>query len=40
MRYEVKKISNNWYGIYDAVKREMVIESTANGIKVYAEIFK
>ena len=40
MRYEVKQISGNWFGIYDNVKRKYVIESTSTGIKVYAEMFK
>ena len=26
-RYEVRQISQNWYGIYDTVKREFVIET-------------
>ena len=38
-RYEVKQISNNWYGVYDNVKREYVIESTLTGIKVYRAMF-
>lgn len=38
-RYEVKQISNNWYGIYDNVKREYIIESTVIGIEVYRAIF-
>lgn len=38
-RYEVKQISANWFGIYDNVKREFVIESTGTGIRVYKELF-
>jgi hypothetical protein len=38
-RYEVKQISNNWYGIWDNVMREYVIESTSIGIEVYRKIF-
>lgn len=37
-RYEIKRISQNWYCIYDNVRREALIESTSIGIKVYAEI--
>ena len=37
-RYEIKQISMNWYGIWDAVRREYIIESTVTGIKVYAEM--
>lgn len=38
-RYEVKRISENWYGIYDNVKKEFVIESTGYGISIYKELF-
>lgn len=38
-KYEVRKISENWYGIYDVVKHEMVIESTSYGIKFYESLF-
>ena len=38
MRYEIRRISLNWYGIYDKALKKMVIESTFIGIKVYAEI--
>lgn len=38
-RYEVKQISDNWFGIWDDVKKEYVIESTSCGIKVYADMF-
>ena len=38
-RYEVKQISENWFGIYDIAHREYIIESTSCGIKVYAEMF-
>ena len=37
-RYEIRQISENWFGIYDNAKKEVVIESTSIGIKVYAEI--
>lgn len=37
-RYEVKQISENWFGIYDIARREYIIESTSFGIKVYAEM--
>lgn len=38
-RYDVKQISMNWFGIYDNVRREFVIESTSTGINVYAKMF-
>lgn len=38
-RYEVKQISTNWYGIWDYVKREFMIESTSYGIEVYRKLF-
>jgi hypothetical protein len=38
-RYEVRQISQNWYGIYDTVKREFVIETTGCGIQFYRELF-
>ena len=38
-RYEVVKIGELLYGIYDKVKRKVVIESTATGIKSYAQMF-
>ena len=38
-RYEVKQISNNWYGVYDNIKREYAIESTKNGIAIYRKLF-
>lgn len=38
-QYEVRKISENWYGIYDTVKNEFVIESTGYGIEVYKKLF-
>lgn len=38
-RYEVKQIGMNWYGIWDNTRKEYVIESTAYGIRVYAEMF-
>lgn len=38
-RYEVKQISINWFGIWDNVKREYVIESTGYGIKIYRKMF-
>lgn len=37
-RYEIWRISQNWFCIYDNVKHESVIESTSIGIKIYAEI--
>ena len=36
---EIRKISTNWYGIYDKAKREFVLESTKCGIDVYRTIF-
>lgn len=39
-RYEVKQISNNWFGIWDNVKKEYVIESTSYGIEVYKAMFE
>lgn len=38
-RYEIRKISNNWYGIYDTVKKEFILESTKYGIESYKELF-
>lgn len=38
-RYEVKRISLNWYGIWDSAKREFVIESTGYGIECYRKLF-
>ena len=38
-RYEVRKISSNWYGIYDTVKKEYVLESTSYGIESYKKLF-
>lgn len=38
-RYEVKRISLNWYGIWDNAKREFVIESTGCGIECYRKLF-
>lgn len=38
-RYEIKQISMNWFGIWDNVRREYIIESTSTGIKVYTEMF-
>lgn len=38
-RYEVRQISDNWFGILDIARREYVIESTGYGIKVYADMF-
>ena len=38
-KMEIRKISNNWYGIYDKVKRKFVIESTKYGIEVYRKMF-
>lgn len=39
-RYEVKQIAMNWFGIYDNVKHEMVIESTRIGIESYKDLFE
>lgn len=39
-RYEVRKIGFNWFGIYDLVRREFVIETTGVGIEVYREMFE
>lgn len=36
---EIRRISNNWYGIYDKARREFVIESTSYGIEVYRKMF-
>ena len=38
-RYELKQISQNWFGIWDTARREYIIESTGYGIRVYAEMF-
>lgn len=38
-RYEVVRIGELLYGIYDKVKRKVVIESTSTGIKSYAQMF-
>ncbi len=38
-RYEVVKIGEFLFGIYDKVKRKVVIESTSTGIKSYAKMF-
>ncbi|WP_255370380.1 hypothetical protein [Holdemania sp. Marseille-P2844] len=38
-RYEVKQISTNWYGIYDSVKHEFVIETTGYGLESYKKLF-
>lgn len=38
-RYEVKRISLNWYGIWDNAKRKFVIESTGYGIECYRKLF-
>lgn len=38
-RYEVRHIALNWFGIWDNIKREFVIESTGYGIEVYRKIF-
>ena len=37
--YEVKQIGMNWFGIWDNIRREFVVESTSIGINVYAELF-
>jgi len=38
-RYEVRRISENWFGIWDAVCGKYMLESTGYGIKVYADLF-
>ena len=38
-KYELRQISGNWYGIWDNVRREFVIESTSCGIQMYAKMF-
>ena len=38
-RYQVKQISAMWYGIWDNVKREFVIETTYYGIEAYRKLF-
>ena len=38
-KYTIKQISINWYGIYDQIHREPVMESTYYGMKVYAKLF-
>ena len=38
-RYEVVKIGEFLFGIYDKIKRKVVIESTSTGIKSYAKMF-
>lgn len=38
-RYEVRQISINWFGIWDTVMKEFVIESTGYGIGFYRKLF-
>ena len=38
-RYEVKQISNNWFGIWDSVKKEFVAETTSIGLGFYRDLF-
>ena len=38
-RYELRQISFNWFGIWDNVKREYIIESTSYGIEFYRKMF-
>ena len=38
-RYEIKQISQNWFGIYDSIRREFVIETTGYGIESYKKLF-
>ncbi len=38
-RYEVVKIGEFLYGIYDNVKKKVVIESTKTGIESYSKMF-
>ena len=37
-RYEVKQISPLTWGIYDHEEDEMILETTRNGVEVYAEM--
>lgn len=37
-RYEVRQIGPLWWGIYDKVEDEYVLETTRNGVEVYAEL--
>lgn len=38
-RYEVVRIGEFLFGIYDKIKRKVVVESTSTGIKSYAQMF-
>lgn len=38
-RYEVVKIGEFLYGIYDNIKKKVVIESTKTGIESYSKMF-
>lgn len=38
-RYEIRKIEENYFGIYDKVAQEIIFDSTAHGITFYAKIF-
>ncbi len=38
-RYEVVRIGDLLFGIYDKIKRKVVIESTSTGINSYAKMF-
>ena len=37
-RYEVQQIRSLTWGIYDKVEDEYVLETTRNGVEVYAEM--
>lgn len=37
-RYEVRQISPLTWGIYDHEEDEMILETTRNGVEVYAEM--
>ena len=37
-RYEVRQISPLTWGIYDHEEEEMILETTRNGVEVYAEM--
>lgn len=37
-RYEVRQIGPLWWGIYDKVEDEYVLETTRKGIELYADM--
>lgn len=37
-RYEVRQIGPLWWGIYDREEDEIILETTRNGVEVYAEM--